>query len=259
MAGYIHGMPAGYLYVLIFGSITENGKLKIYIGPYKNWFGPYQIAEKLCFWAKKEKDEYGIMRHPDWVHDFGEWLGGKDDHDTWLTKVCQWIGSKRKQTIKVKIDRWDTWSMDHTLSHIVLPMLKQLNESKHGSPFVDDEDVPEGVGLRSTEAGPKENEYDTDDNHFKRWDWVMGEMIFAFECKVDDSWEDAFRSGDFDTIWLPVDREGNPVPKEEAKLFQMADGPNHTYKCDYEGMRVVETRIQNGFRLFGKYYQGLWD
>ena len=24
-------------------------------------------------------------------------------------------------------------------------------------------------------------------------------------------------------------------------------------------MRVVEQRIQNGFRLFGRYYQNLWD
>jgi hypothetical protein len=24
-------------------------------------------------------------------------------------------------------------------------------------------------------------------------------------------------------------------------------------------MKIVEDRITNGFRLFGKYYQGLWD
>ena len=165
--------------------------------------------------------------------------------------------SKRTRTIRVKIDRWDTWSMDHTLSYIILPMLRQLKETKHGAPFTDDEDVPEH--LRSTAAEPKENEWDTDSNHFLRWDWVMDEMIYAFECQLDDSWEDAFRSGNFDTVWLPVDRDGNPVPESDAKLYQMADGPNHTYQCDYEGMKVVQTRISNGFRLFGKYYQGLWD
>jgi hypothetical protein len=157
----------------------------------------------------------------------------------------------------VKIDRWDTWSMDHTLAPIILPMLKQLQKTKHGAPFVDDEDVPEE--LKSTSAPPKENEWDTDDNHFKRWDWVMDEMIFAFECKVDDSWEDAFSSGEHDILWVPVDADGNQVPKGEHKHFQMKDGPNNTFKCDYEGMKVVEQRIQNGFRLFGKYYQNLWD
>jgi hypothetical protein len=28
----------------------------------------------------------------------------------------------------VKIDRYDTWSMDHTLADIILPMLKQLQK-----------------------------------------------------------------------------------------------------------------------------------
>ena len=227
--------------------------MRVKIGPYKNWIGPYQIAETLCFWAKKETDEYGFKHKPDWVHNFGTWLAGGEDKDSWLHKFCIWVESKRTRTIKVKIDRWDTWSMDHTLAHIVLPMLKQLKETKHGSPFVDDEDVPEE--LRSTNAEPKEQEWDTDSNHFKRWDWVMDEMIFAFECELDDSWEDAFRSGVMDTIWTPTSFDENGKPQ----MYQMEDGPNHTYECDYEGMKVVQNRIDNGFRLFGTYYQGLWD
>jgi len=136
-------------------------------------------------------------------------------------------------------------------------MLKQLKETQHGAGFVDDEDVPEE--LKSTSAPPKENEWDTDGNHFKRWEYVLDEMIFAFQCKVDDSWEEEFRSGVHDTIWVPIDKDGNEVPKGEHKYYQMKDGPNNTYKCDYEGMKVVEARIQNGFRLFGRYYQNLWD
>lgn len=231
--------------------------MKVKIGPYKNWFGPYQIAEKLCFWARKETDEYGIKHTADWVHNFGTWLAGGEEKESLLHKFCLWIESKRKRKIQVHIDRWDTWSMDHTLAYIILPMLKQLKATKHGAPFVDDEDVPEH--LRSTAALPKENEWDTDSNHFLRWDWVLDEMIFAFECELDDSWENEFRSGEMDLVWKPVDREGNPVPEEEAKFFQMGDGPNHTYECDYDGMKVVQDRIQNGFRLFGRYYQALWD
>jgi hypothetical protein len=87
----------------------------------------------------------------------------------------------------------------------------------------------------------------------------MDEMIFAFNCKVDDSWQDAFRSGEHDILWVPVDVHGNEVAKGDHKYTEMRRGPNDTYKCDYEGMKVVEARMQNGFRLFGKYYQGLWD
>jgi hypothetical protein len=62
-------------------------------------------------------------------------------------------------------------------------MLKQLKETKHGAPFVDDEDVPEE--LKSTSAPPKKDDWDVDDNHFKRWDYVMDEMIYAFETDPD--------------------------------------------------------------------------
>jgi hypothetical protein len=227
--------------------------MKVFIGPYKNWLGPYQIAEALCFWVPNQKDEFGFPQKPDWVHDFGTWLSGGEEKDSLLMKLCTWIESKRKRTIKVRIDNYDVWSADHTLAYIILPMLKKMKENKQGAPFVDDEDVPEG--LRSTDAPPKENEYDTDANHFKRWDWVLDEMIQAFECHVDESWEDQYRSGVHDMVWevSATDENGKP------KLYQMKDGPKNTYKCDYEALEKHQKRNQNGFRLFGKYYQNLWN
>ena len=229
--------------------------MKVYLSNYRNhWISPYTILKTVCFW---EKDDAVFYDHED---------TGKGRYVKWvnfLNPICQvlqkFLDFVHPRVDYVKIDRYDTWSMDHTLAKIVLPMLKQLHESKHGAPYVDDKDVPKGLGLRSTEAGPKENEWDTDANHFDRWDWAMGEMIFAFECKVDDSWEDAFREGEHDILWVPVDKDGNEVPKGDHKYTEMRRGPNDTYKCDYEGMKVVQKRIDNGFRLFGKYYQALWD
>ena len=240
--------------------------MKVYIGNYRHhWISPYTMLDYMFFWTDWSKcsrnksivysleDERKYVEHPEWVE---KWVRRLEP----ISKGIQWVLDLVHPKINyVKIDYWDTWSMDHTLSPIILPMLKQLKEVKHGSPLVDDEDVPEGLGLRSTEANAKENEWDIDDNHFKRWDWVMGEMIFAFECKVDDSWEEAFREGEIDWISVPVDVNGNEVAKGEHKFWKMKDGPKNTYKCDYEGMKVVEARIQNGFRLFGKYYQALWD
>lgn len=179
--------------------------MKVHIGPYYNWIGPYQIAEKILFWKDKYEDRA--------VHNLGEKLS----EIKWLVSLCKWIDSKKQRTIKVRIDHYDVWNLDSTLAHIVHPALVKLREDKGGAPFVDDEDVPEE--LRSTSAPPKKNEWDTDDNHFKRWDYVLDEMIFAFESKNND-WEDNYSS--------------------------------------YDDCRAVEERIQNGFRLFGKYYQALW-
>lgn len=228
--------------------------MKVKIGKHTTWVGPYQIANALCFWAKPVVDEYGMKSKPDWVHKFGTWLSeNRDGTDSWITRACQWVESKKSRQIYVRIDRWDTWGMDHTLALIVLPMLQQLQATKHGAPYVADEDVPEH--LRSTAAPAKEHEWDTDANHFVRWDWVLNEMIFAFTCKVDDSWQEKYRSGTIDFKSEPCewDDAGKPT------LYQMVSGPNDTYQCDYEGMAVEQARITNGFRLFGKYYENLWD
>jgi len=162
-----------------------------------------------------------------------------DDGIQRVYDVFNWIWfDRRTQQIKVRIDRWDTWSMDHTLAHIVLPMLIQLKATKHGAPWVDDEDVPEE--LRSTSAPPIENEYDTDDFHFKRWDWVLDEMIWAFEQKCRDYWEDDYY-GDY---------------VEDQKNGSMAGSFEWV---DHEGQKAHQARMSNGFRLFGKYYENLWD
>jgi len=215
--------------------------MKVYFSGYRNhWLSPYTILEKVFYWREIDYDEPIIEK----------WSNRLNPLCVAAQKFLDFVHPKIEY---VKIDRYDTWSMDHTLGRIVLPMLKQLKASNHGSPLVDDEDVPEE--LKSTAAPAKENEWDIDGNHFKRWDWVMDEMIFAFECKSDDSWEDAFREGVIDWKSVPCawDENGKPT------MYSMEDGPNSTYKCDYDGMKVVHDRIQNGFRLFGKYYQGLWD
>jgi len=156
---------------------------------------------------------------------------------------------RRVQKIKIHIDRWDTWSMDHTLAYIVLPMLKQLKERKHGAPYVDLKDVPKELhGKKLTKK--QKNNGEVDDKYFERWDWVLDEMIFAFETKVDDGrWEDQFETGEYDLQWKKLE-DGNS---------EMVKGPNHTAVTDWDGRKAYQDRISNGFRLFGKYYENLWD
>ena len=238
--------------------------MRVKIGKYTSWVGPYQLAEKLCFWVKEVEDEHGIKSKPDWVHQFGEWLAHGsvepepkvgdvrnwdcERHHTLLSRLLNWIHSKKKQKIQVHIDKWDTWSMDHTLSYIVLPMLKQLKETKHGAPLVELTDVP--VELRGKKLTKKQRQSgEIDDKHFERWDWVLDEMIFAFESKVNDDWQEQFQSGQHDIQWETL----------EGGVSQMVDGPNNTFEVDREGMAAYQARINNGFCLFGKYYNNLWD
>ena len=49
--------------------------------------------------------------------------------------LYNWFDYAPTSKVKVKIDKYDTWSMDTTLAHIVIPMLKQLKDTKHGVPL----------------------------------------------------------------------------------------------------------------------------
>lgn len=231
--------------------------MKVYIGPYRSWVGPYQIAEKILFW----KDKYAINEanpldtHPDSdaIHRFGEWLAtNRRGEDSWLTKLCQWIDSKKKRKIEIRIDGYDVWSMDNTLAMIIVPMLKKLKEHKHGAPNVDDDDVPEH--LRSTAAPEltedQKNTGHTDDNWFKRWDWVLDEMIWTFEQHCSDDWKEQYYSGEADFQFEKI---------EGTNFSEMKEGPKHTFTVDDEGMKKHSERMTNGRRLFAKYYECLWD
>lgn len=235
--------------------------MKVNIGPYKNWFGPYQLAEALCFWAKPVRDECGFDSKPEWVHSFGKFLAhgraglrqderrdlfNRDDDlpETWLYRLLKWIDSKKKRRVSIRIDEYDTWNMDRTLAMIILPMLKQLRETKHGSPHVEDTDVPENLQTGG------------DDLVHERWSWVLDEIIWAFEQHQPDcDWEEQYTNGKIDYRSEPCDFDENGKPK----LYRLVEGPNHTAVTDWDGRQAHQTRIDNGFRLFGKYYQSLWD
>jgi hypothetical protein len=204
--------------------------MKVYIGPYKSWLGPYQIADLL----------QNIGFSEDRCEKIGDYLD-----KTWLRNFCEWIDNKKKRNVKIKIDNYDVWGMDHTLSLIILPMLKKLQEMKHGAPNVDDEDVPDGLGLRSTEARPKDYEWEADQNHFKRWDWVLEEMIWTFEQVASDDDDAKFY-------------DHSECNYSDSKIIFSTENMSKL-KVDREGLEKHHKRIENGLRLFGKYYQSLWD
>jgi hypothetical protein len=227
--------------------------MKIYKSNYRNhWVSPYVILEKVFFWREIDYDEPLIEKLSDFLNHFSI---------AWQ-KFLDFVHPRINY---VKIDKYDTWSMDHTLADIILPMLKQMKATKHGSPLVDLEDVPEELRMVGYEDASSQYTLDLDNPEeygkdsweltHRRWEWVLDEMIFAFEHYVDDTWEEAFRSGEHDMIHVPCEwyEDGKP------KLYKIEKGPNDTYVCDYEGMNKVYKRMENGFSLFGKYYRGLWD
>lgn len=119
-------------------------------------------------------------------------------------------GKKRK--IKVQINGYDLWNLHHSLALIILPALKTFAKDCGGAAFVKDRDVPKQ--LRNGDV----------DHCEKKWKYVLGEMIWAFEKEVD---------------------EDIPYPKDGSKKER------DRYKSDV-------ARAKNGLILFAKYYSALW-
>lgn len=145
--------------------------MKVNIGPYVKWTGPFQIAQKILFWRDRHED--------DSVHNLGIWLAtNSKGEDSLLMKLCSWVYSKRSRKIKVHIDNYDVWSMDTTLALIIVPMLEKLKDQKQGIAWIDNADVPE-------EFRNPENDYCE-----KKYNWFLDECIWAFSRLTNDDWVD---------------------------------------------------------------------
>ena len=169
-----------------------------------------------------------------------------------MNDLCLWVQKLRgDRTVKVRIDKTDTWSMDSTLAHIILPMLKQLRDTKHGSPMVDDEDVPPHM----RHSNPDPECFGADNWVHYKWEWVLNEMIFAFESIVDDSWEDKFYHGDPSYIYVPV----NPKEEYTSVSSNLEDAmesdwvrmeqTNPDFWVDYEGIKELKILMKVSVRI----------
>ena len=77
----------------------------------------------------------------------------------------------------IQIHDYDTWSMDHTLSRIIYQMLVKFKADAMSFPTrLDQSDVPDFLQLK--EGQTEEEEFDI---YEKQWEWVLNEMIHAFD------------------------------------------------------------------------------
>lgn len=183
--------------------------MKVYIGKHPSPF-------RCTIFMDYMNESYGYVNWPTEYTRYEKFLEKLESGIQWVLHYTVNRLKSNKQREYIKIDPWDTWSMDHILAPIILPMLRQLVDTKHGAPYVDPDDVPK-------ELRPKEQRIDgVDDTHFARWDWALDEMIYAFDCKANK-----------DDVYMRLESQ------DEVKAEQ--------------------ARISNGFRLFGKYYEALWD
>jgi hypothetical protein len=209
--------------------------MKIYKSGYRDhWLSPYTIAEKICFWREIDYSE--------------PWVIGLHTVLKPIMIAIQWFLDKVHPKIDyVKIDYYDTWSMDSTLSPIILAMLKQVKQQKMGCPWTDHADGPWYFRFQTETDNHTYNE--TGSYNHERWNWIMDEMIWAFEQLTHDNYEEPYwhEYGEIDWDNREADENGLiPVRWKRESVV------------DWDGLKKHDKAIENGLMLFGKYYRGLW-
>jgi hypothetical protein len=227
--------------------------MKVNIGPYKSDIIPvYSWEKRYEYWRRP--DTYYLPEEE--YTKFDKFVFGFFDKLSDLVRPLNYWANRRGRNIKIHIDNFDVWSADHTLAMIIHPVLVKLKENKHGSPFVDDEDVPDT--LKSSAAPPKENEWDTGDNYHARWAWVLDEMIWTFGQHGLEDDSDQFHHNP-DQLQM-VFKEATDMKGSKEVTFNHQKDPNKpAYWRDDEGLKKHAERKANGRRLFAKYYEALWD
>lgn len=162
--------------------------------------------------------------------------------------------------IDITIENFDTWNMDHTLALIILPMLIQLKETKHGIPndfaTVGGENYHEQLSFDFY----AESHDDSFSDGCRRWEEALDKMIWSFQQIAIDDYDSLYHHGNIDFDFVATDKlYPNPVTGKMEKTYQMVDKNPNNHWYDHVGHKLHEERIQEGLDLFSKYYRALWD
>lgn len=161
--------------------------------------------------------------------------------------------------INVEIDRFDTWSLDHSLAYIILPALLQLKEEKHGIPgeFAN----VGGAEYENQESFDfyKDSYDDAMELGIKRWEEILDKMIWSFQQLIFESHEHKYHHGEPNYKFKKTNHKyHNPFTNKVEDTYTL-ENQNKEYWFDKTGYMLHSERIQEGIELFGKYYQNLWD
>jgi hypothetical protein len=176
-------------------------------------------------------------------------------------KIGKYPKGNADRKIEVDIERFDTWSLDHTLAHIILPALIQLKEEKHGVPSEIVNDVGgEDWNPQDSFDFYKETHNEAWDIAAKRWDEILDKMIWSFEQLIKDDYSAQYHHGTSEYDWIKSDKTyPNPITGKIEPTWQMVDKNPDAHWYDSVGHQLHEERMQEGFDLFGKHYRSLWD
>ncbi len=210
--------------------------MKVDIGPFPKWFGPYQFARLLKY--------VGVA--PDTCDMIAEKYIPSAPF-VWLQNL------KGERKVKIHIDNYDAWGADHTFAMIAVPLLERVKASKKGVPgsMLSDE--------YNTLTASKEywDEKAGGPLHVRadilfaeaeqKWDEILDHMIWSFREYMNEEWDEQFWTGEMGNITFKDNGDGTST---------METTGNRT--CDWDARAKHWNKIQEGINLFAKHYSSLW-
>lgn len=163
-----------------------------------------------------------------------------------------------ERKIDVQIDKWDTYSLDHSIALVILPALIQLKQTKHGVPNKFVASVGSDTDDNFSFDFIKEDANAVFDKGCERWEETLDKMIWSFQQLVMDDYSDKYHHGKMNIGWKPI-KLTNPVTGVMEDMYEMIDNNPDEHWYDFDGHMMHEARIQEGIELFAKHYRDLWD
>jgi hypothetical protein len=164
----------------------------------------------------------------------------------------------KERKIDVLVERWDTYSVDHTLAFIMLPLLLQLKDTMQGVPGEFTQSVGSDTDGNYCFDFIQDDQDEVFDTNCKKWYDTLDKIIWSFQQIIDDDYSNKYHHGDMKIGWKPITLP-NPITGVVEEMYEMVDENPNEHWYDYLGHQLHEDKIQEGFELFGKYFRSLWD
>lgn len=143
-----------------------------------------------------------------------------------------------ERKVDIRIDPYDTWSLDHTLALIIFPALLQLKQTKQGVPGEFLTSVGNSADDNYCFDFIAEDSADVFDQDCNKWNDVLDKMIWSFsQLSIFENYDDKYFEG----------------------YFGVNRYDKHPRYYDANGNSCHDERIQEGLDLFGKHFRSLWD
>jgi len=217
--------------------------MKVYLGKYGTYWSNWYLTGKIYKLIYRNKFDFLSDDEYDAKIKIEKYLDKIIPE--WFWKFVNFFTNRRYTYIK--IDDYDIWSLDHTLSMIILESLRKFKQSYIDSevkgipgPFLTDPEYENQMCFDFYQSAY--NEQSDIDN----WIRTLDKMIYSFDSIVNDGKSKFFDHSECTDL------------HENMSGDEFTDSINKI-KVDKIGLEIHYQKVDEGLLLFSKYFKNLWD